>query len=93
MAVRETPKLKRGFAAMSPAKRRAIAKKGGLAVPKEKRAFAVDPSLAASAGSKGGRARSDNAHLSREEAGANRKRKSVVSAPTRNRTKTSATRK
>jgi general stress protein YciG len=48
------PKVKRGFAAMSPERRREIARKGGASVPSEKRSFAKDRDLAASAGSKGG---------------------------------------
>jgi general stress protein YciG len=48
------PKSRRGFAAMSEEKRRAIARKGGAAVPAEKRAFHKDRKLAAEAGSKGG---------------------------------------
>jgi general stress protein YciG len=50
------PFLKRGFAAMDPEKRRAIAIKGGGSVPPEKRSFAKDKTLAASAGKKGGEA-------------------------------------
>lgn len=44
----------RGFAAMDINKQREIAKKGGKAVPNEKRSFSQDPSLAAKAGRKGG---------------------------------------
>ena len=44
----------RGFAAMDPERRREIARKGGAAVPAEKRSFAHDRSLAVSAGRKGG---------------------------------------
>lgn len=50
----EKPKAIRGFAAMSPEKRRAIAAKGGRAVPNEKRGFSVDRQLASTAGKKGG---------------------------------------
>jgi general stress protein YciG len=52
----ETPKprLRRGFAAMTPDRRREIARKGGASVPKEKRSFAVSRELAISAGRKGG---------------------------------------
>lgn len=46
----------RGFAAMSAEKRRAIAIKGGKAVPDERRAFSQNRALAAAAGSKGGKA-------------------------------------
>jgi len=48
-----TPKP-RGFAAMTPEKRREIATKGGAGVPAEKRAFSRDRELAAEAGRKGG---------------------------------------
>ena len=37
----------RGFASMDPEKQRAIARKGGLSVPNEKRSFAQNPQLAA----------------------------------------------
>jgi uncharacterized protein len=47
-------KAKRGFAAMTPEKRREIARKGGLAVKPENRAFAQDRDLAVEAGRKGG---------------------------------------
>jgi general stress protein YciG len=47
-------KAKRGFAAMSPEKRREIARKGGQSVKPENRAFAQDRQLAADAGRKGG---------------------------------------
>lgn len=46
----------RGFASMAPELRRAIATKGGKAVPAEKRAFAQDRRLASEAGRKGGQA-------------------------------------
>lgn len=49
-------KSKRGFAAMTPEKRREIAAKGGAAVPAEKRSFSQDRGLAASAGRAGGSA-------------------------------------
>ena len=44
----------RGFAGMNVDKRRAIAKKGGASVPREKRSFVQNPGLAAQAGRKGG---------------------------------------
>lgn len=44
----------RGFASMTPERRREIAAKGGASVPAEKRAFATDRGLASKAGSKGG---------------------------------------
>ncbi|WP_424362948.1 general stress protein [Methylocystis parvus] len=50
----EPKKSTRGFASMSPEKRREIARKGGLAVPAEKRSFSQDPALASKAGKKGG---------------------------------------
>ena len=50
------PKLKRGFAAMDPARRREIAAKGGGSVPAEKRSFAKNRKLAVDAGRKGGEA-------------------------------------
>lgn len=49
-------KSKRGFASMTPEKRREIAAKGGRAVPPESRSFSKDATLAASAGQKGGKA-------------------------------------
>ena len=51
-----TPKQRRGFAAMDPEKRRAIAAKGGGSVKPENRSFAKDRGLAISAGRKGGSA-------------------------------------
>jgi general stress protein YciG len=50
----KTPKP-RGFAAMSPEKRREIAAKGGAAVPKDKRSFSANRDLASSAGTVGGK--------------------------------------
>jgi general stress protein YciG len=47
---------RRGFAAMDPDRRREIARRGGASVPSEKRSFAQDRDLAASAGRKGGSA-------------------------------------
>jgi general stress protein YciG len=52
----DMPKARRGFAAMSPEKRREIAKLGGAAVPAERRSFSQAPDLASSAGKKGGHA-------------------------------------
>lgn len=51
----ETKKSKRGFASLSPEKRREIASKGGKSVPAERRSFALYPELAAEAGRKGGK--------------------------------------
>lgn len=50
------PKARRGFAAMSPERRREIAAKGGASVPAAKRSFSQVPGLAMSAGTKGGKA-------------------------------------
>ena len=47
-------KSTRGFASMDPEKQRAIARKGGTSVPKEKRSFSRNRDLAATAGRKGG---------------------------------------
>ena len=52
----DKPKAIRGFAAMSPEKRREIAAKGGAGVPSHLRSFARDRDLAATAGKKGGEA-------------------------------------
>lgn len=52
----DPPRARRGFAAMSAERRREIARKGGASVPSEKRSFAKDRDLAASAGRKGGEA-------------------------------------
>lgn len=48
------PVQKRGFASMTPERRKEIARAGGAAVPTEKRAFSQNNELAASAGRKGG---------------------------------------
>lgn len=45
-----------GFASMDPEKQKAIAAKGGYAVPPEKRSFSQNRALAADAGRKGGKA-------------------------------------
>ena len=45
---------KRGFAGMTPERRREIAAKGGKSVPANKRAFAANKDLAIKAGRKGG---------------------------------------
>lgn len=50
------PKAKRGFSAMDPERQREIARKGGGAVPANKRSFSQDRDLAATAGRKGGEA-------------------------------------
>ncbi|MET0274817.1 MAG: general stress protein [Phenylobacterium sp.] len=52
----DKPRARRGFAAMNPERRREIARKGGASVPSEKRSFAKDRDLAATAGRKGGEA-------------------------------------
>lgn len=58
----DKPPSRKGFAAMPPEKRRAIAAKGGASVPADKRSFSKTPGLASEAGRKGG-----------ENAGARRK--------------------
>ena len=45
---------KRGFASISPERQLEIARKGGAAVPAEKRAFSTNKELAQEAGRKGG---------------------------------------
>lgn len=45
---------RRGFASMSPERRREIARMGGAAVPEEKRSFSQNRDLARDAGRKGG---------------------------------------
>lgn len=50
----EKAKQKRGFAAMSPEKRREIASKGGKSTPPEKRTY-FDKAKASAAGKKGGK--------------------------------------
>lgn len=49
------PRAPRGLAAVSPELRKEIARKGGSAVPADKRAFAKNKTLAKEAGSKGGK--------------------------------------
>lgn len=49
-----TGKKPRGFASMSPEKRREIARRGGAAVAPANRSFSKNPDLAASAGRAGG---------------------------------------
>lgn len=49
-------KAKRGFAAMSKEKVRAIARAGGSSVPNESRSFSKNRELARAAGRKGGEA-------------------------------------
>jgi general stress protein YciG len=49
----ETPKP-RGFALLTPERRKEIARAGGSAVPAHKRAFSQDSDLASAAGTKGG---------------------------------------
>jgi general stress protein YciG len=53
-------KQKRGFACISPERRREIASMGGKSVPPEKRTYSIDKSKAVESGVKGGvgRARS-----------------------------------
>ncbi len=45
---------KRGFASMTKERQLELARKGGAAVPREKRSFAQDSTLARDAGRKGG---------------------------------------
>ena len=45
---------RRGFASMSPEKRREVSSKGGKSVSSEKRTFSQDRQLASKAGRKGG---------------------------------------
>jgi general stress protein YciG len=52
----EVVKQNRGFRAMSPERRREVARLGGASVPGDKRSFAKDRDLASSAGRKGGEA-------------------------------------
>lgn len=56
----EEPKAPRGFAAMSPEKRKAIAQLGGKSIPPEKRSFSQSRELAAKAGSQGGKSVADH---------------------------------
>lgn len=51
-----TDKKPRGFAGISPERRREIASMGGKAVPPEKRTFSLDKDKAAAAGALGGKA-------------------------------------
>lgn len=48
------PRQRRGFACMTPERRKEIAQKGGASVPSHKRSFSRDRDLATSAGRKGG---------------------------------------
>lgn len=48
------PRSGRGFASMSPERRREVSQKGGASVPADKRAFAKDRTLASTAGRRGG---------------------------------------
>lgn len=47
-------KSRRGFASMTPERRREVAAKGGSSVPSERRSFAQNHDLAVKAGRKGG---------------------------------------
>jgi uncharacterized protein len=58
----DIPRARRGFAAMTPERRKEIARKGGASVPSEKRSFAKDRDLAATAGRKGGESSRGAAH-------------------------------
>lgn len=58
----------RGFAAMTPERRREIAAKGGSKVPAHKRAFSTDRELASKCGMRGGRAvAAENRTFSRDK--------------------------
>ena len=59
----DKPKSRRGFAAMDPAKRSAIARLGGAAVPAEKRAFTKDRALAVASGRRGGQTKKSGVAL------------------------------
>lgn len=48
------PKQRRGFACMDPERQREIARRGGAAVPANKRSFSQDHDLATVAGRRGG---------------------------------------
>lgn len=50
----DQPKKLRGFARLSPERRKEVAAMGGASVPNDKRTFSKDKNLAASAGAKGG---------------------------------------
>lgn len=52
--VTEKPKSRRGFASMTPERRREIASRGGFAVKPENRSYSKNRELAAEAGRKGG---------------------------------------
>jgi hypothetical protein len=54
-------KARRGFACMTPERRREVAQKGGSSVPPDKRSFSRDRDLAATAGRAGGEAKRDPA--------------------------------
>lgn len=49
------PKSNKGFASMTPERRREVASKGGRAVKAENRSFSRDKTLARNAGKKGGK--------------------------------------
>jgi general stress protein YciG len=51
---KQSRKHLRGFASLTPERRREIASKGGRSVPSEKRSYSKDRKLAAAAGKKGG---------------------------------------
>ncbi len=47
-------KLPRGFALLTPERRREVSAKGGASIPADKRSFSKDRALAVAAGRKGG---------------------------------------
>ena len=55
-----TDKPKRGFATLSPERRREVAAMGGKATPPGSRAFSVSRELAVAAGAKGGKTKAKN---------------------------------
>lgn len=60
MTTKKSQVRKRGFASMTPERRREIASKGGSSVKPENRSFSKDRNLAARAGRKGGLAPSED---------------------------------
>jgi general stress protein YciG len=54
-AIIQRAKSRRGFASMSPERRREIASLGGKSIPAESRSFSKQRALASKAGQKGGR--------------------------------------
>lgn len=61
MTTKKSQVHKRGFASMTPERRREIASKGGKSVKPENRAYARDKDLASRSGRKGGLALREDA--------------------------------